>query len=226
MPNYRYENKFIIDKYTKELLKLKLKGLMKLDSHSLNDEVSYYISSLYFDDLDYSAYYEKEDGVEYRKKYRIRMYNNDIKTLKLECKYKDENMTYKKECKLNEKNYRLLINNQLDKIKLKDDLYKDFLIDYKLKNLKPSVIVDYERLAYIYPYSDVRITFDSSIASSKSFDSFLNKDRITNKCVDDNHIVLEVKYNNILPEHIKMILNEYNLGLSAISKYTLSVDYQ
>ena len=59
---YRYELKFIISDQAAELLKQQLRALMELDSHSISDECSYTIRSLYFDDINSSAYYDKLDG--------------------------------------------------------------------------------------------------------------------------------------------------------------------
>ena len=225
MPSYRYENKYVINKYIYESLRRDLSLVMKLDPHSISKDISYNISSLYYDDIDDSAYIEKVDGVEYRKKYRIRIYNGDIDTCKLECKYKDENMTYKQDCKLNKKNLEYLLKGEFNKIKFKDELLSKFIIDSKLYKLKPSVIVDYARLAYIYPYSEVRITFDSLIKSGK-YDDFINRDIVRVDCLESDQIVLEVKYNEMLPEHIQTILNQYNLTLGSLSKFALCEEFK
>lgn len=225
MNNYRYENKYIVDSYTYELLSRQLKMLMKMDSHSINDNYSYEIRSLYYDDLDNSAYHEKVDGIEFRKKYRLRMYNNDTKTIKLECKFKDANMTKKLDSKLSERNAKYLVKQEYDKIKLKDEFYLDFLRQVKTKNLKPKVIVDYKRLALTYPASDVRITFDYNLKSSNSVLSYFEANINRTDCFEENEIVLEVKYNEFLPDVIQGILNQYNLRSVAISKFATCVDY-
>lgn len=225
MPNYRYENKYIIDEYTAELLKIQLKSLMKLDSHSLNDDVSYEIRSLYYDDLENTAYYDKVNGVEFRSKYRLRMYNNDPKTVKLECKYKDDNMTRKVSCKMSQRNSKYLINKEYEKIKFNNTLYKKFIRDIKYNNLLPYVIVDYSRLALTYPVNEVRITFDSKLKSSNDINSFFEDNINRTDCFNTNQIVLEVKYNMYLPDTLQMVLNQYNLNSCAISKFATCVDY-
>lgn len=225
MPNYRYENKYIISEYTATLLKIQLKSLMQLDSHSISDDVSYEIRSLYYDDLDNNAYFDKVNGVEFRSKYRLRMYNCDPKTIKLECKYKDDNMTRKTACKMSKNNSKHLINKDYEKIKYNNTLYKKFLRDVKYKNLHPYVIVDYSRLALTYPVNDVRITFDSNLKSSNKIDSFFDENINRTDCFNKDEIVLEVKYNMYLPETLQMILNQYDLRSCAISKFATCVDY-
>ncbi|MBR0386063.1 MAG: VTC domain-containing protein, partial [Erysipelotrichaceae bacterium] len=93
---YRYELKYEISAATAEMLKHQLRCLMSPDSHSVCDEYSYDIRSLYFDNPDSSAYFEKLNGEEFRKKYRMRFYNGDDSYIAMECKYKHENMTYKR----------------------------------------------------------------------------------------------------------------------------------
>lgn len=226
MSNYRYENKFIIDYGKAVRLKKQLSGIMKLDSHSLNDEVSYYIRSLYFDNIDDDAYSEKVDGVEFRKKYRLRMYNFDSKSIKMECKYKDERMTRKEDCKVGKTTAQKIIDGKYYDVTTKNEFLQRFLLDAKLNYLKPAVIVDYARLAYVYPYSDTRITFDFQLKSLAKVESFFSQEEARVDCFEPNQVVLEVKYNQQLPDHIQSILNQYNLTLTAISKFATCSEYK
>ena len=79
---FRNEWKYLISTSEKEMLTLRLKPFLQPDPHA--GEGGYYIRSLYFDDYWNSAYAEKEAGVLMRKKYRIRIYNNNDKFIKLE----------------------------------------------------------------------------------------------------------------------------------------------
>ena len=72
MRKYRHELKFIISTQMAEILKQRLSLIMDVDTHSIYEDNTYLIRSLYFDDIKSTAYYEKLDGVEFRKKYRIR----------------------------------------------------------------------------------------------------------------------------------------------------------
>ena len=77
---YRHELKFKISNAAAEVLKQKLRLIMKTDNNAYYKDGSYLIKSLYFDDINSTSYYEKMDGVLYRKKYRIRIYNNSDKS--------------------------------------------------------------------------------------------------------------------------------------------------
>lgn len=217
---YRNEIKFTISNNIATILKQRLALLLKIDENSTQEDNSYYIRSLYFDDENSSAYYEKIDGVKYRKKYRIRIYNNDLSFIRLECKYKHENMTSKEQVLIDKNICDKIINGSIDKIDTKENkLLEKFLIDFKVQKLKPSVIVDYNRLAYIYHVSEVRITFDSKIKSGLYNYNLYDADSLTYSVIDDDDVVLEVKFNEILPESIAIILSTVPMLRQAYSKF-------
>lgn len=222
MRKYRNEIKFIINKNVATILKEKLKLIMDVDSNSVNEDNSYFIRSLYFDDENQTAYNEKIEGVEYRKKYRIRVYNDDYSFIRLECKYKHENKTSKDQILINKKICDRIIEDRLEGAIPKDDnLLCKFLVDTKLKKLKPSVIVDYKRIAYTYPISDVRITFDSNIKSGLYNYNIYDKNATTYPVIDENEVVLEVKFNEVLPSAIAIILSSVPMFRQAFSKFAM-----
>jgi hypothetical protein len=221
---YRHEIKFIISKQMSLILKQRLALAMNVDKNSVNLDNTYFIRSLYFDDINSTAYYEKIDGVLYRKKYRIRIYNNDSSFIRLERKWKHNNMTSKDQLKISKENCINLLTNQFDNIDkelLNNSLMKEFITDIKVFGLKPSVIVDYKRLAYTYHISEVRITFDERIKSGLYNCNLFNINRITYDVIDNNEVVLEVKFNEVLPEHISIILQTIPMYRQAVSKFAL-----
>lgn len=220
MRKYRNEIKFIINKNMAEVLKQRLSLIMDVDTNSVNSDNSYYIRSLYFDDEDSNAFYEKLDGVEYRKKYRIRIYNLDDKFIRLECKYKHNNMTSKDQILITKEECSKIIDSKVDGFKLeKDNLLNQFLVDYRLNRLKPCIIVDYNRLAFTYHVSDVRITFDSKIKSGLYNYNLFDENACTYSVIDDSEVVLEVKFNEVLPEAIAIILSTVPTFRQAFSKF-------
>lgn len=221
MRKYRNEIKFVINKDSAEILKNKLSLFMDIDSNANLEDNSYLIKSLYFDDLYSNAYYEKIDGVEYRKKYRIRLYNNDFNFIRLECKYKHENKTSKDQVLIDKLVCDKIINNNIDDLELDSGLLSNFLVDSKLKGLKPAIIVEYKRLALTYPVSNVRITFDSHIRSGKYNYDLYEEDIDTYKVLDDNQVVLEVKFDEILPEQIAIVLSTIPMVRQAFSKFAI-----
>ena len=218
---YRYELKFVISESTAELLKRQLRNVMYLDSHSISEEYSYDIRSIYFDDIYASALREKVNGEEYRAKYRIRMYNYDPSYLSLECKHKDENMTYKESCRVSREVAEALIKKQYMRISSRNSFINRFLSDAISRNLVPSVIVDYRRLAFTYPVSEVRITFDEELRSGRYSSEFFDKDISTIAMYPDGVCVMEVKCNEYIPQHILAILNSVPKLRQAVSKFAI-----
>ena len=220
MRKYRNEIKFIINESDAIILKQRLSLIMNLDVNSKNEDNTYLIRSLYFDDCDSTAYYEKIDGVEFRKKYRIRIYNFDDSFIRLECKYKHDNMTSKDQMLIDKDICSKIIEGRLENVDLsRDCLLTKFAIEHQLKHLKPSIIVDYKRLAFTYPVSDVRVTFDSEIKSGLYNYNLFDKAATTVDVIDNRQMVLEVKFNEILPESIAIILTTVPSFRQAFSKF-------
>ena len=219
MSKYRHELKFTISDNQAEILKTRLNLALNKDKNGYFEDGSYLIKSLYFDDIESTSYYEKMDGVLYRKKYRIRMYNDDDKYIRLEAKLKHNMLTSKKQTLISKDVYSKIIDGNIKDIETDDKLLLEFLNDIRTKHLIPSVIVEYHRLAYIYPVSEVRITFDSHIKSGLYNYELFDKKRPSYEVIDDGYQVLEVKFNEILPLHIATILSTVPLCREAVSKF-------
>ena len=218
---YRHELKFKISNSAAEVLKQKLSLIMGKDKNAYFKDGSYLIKSLYFDNINSDSYYEKMDGVLYRKKYRIRIYNDDDSFIRLEKKMKHNNMTAKEQILISKDIYSKIINGKINEIKDPKGLLLEFLNECRTKGLIPSIIVEYHRTAFIYPISDVRITFDANISSGLyNYDLFDKKMPMYN--VDEKgKQVLEVKFNEILPLHIANILNDIPSCREAVSKFAI-----
>jgi hypothetical protein len=222
---YRHELKFIISCAQAEILKYKLSLLMDVDTNSSNEDNTYFIRSLYFDDVYNSAYYEKVDGLEKREKYRIRIYNFDDSFIRLERKEKNRDLTHKEQTKLTKEECNNILKGNYDLVDTsKCKLLEDFVLKQKLNDIKPDVIVDYRRLAYTYDVEDVRVTFDENIKSGRFNYDLFDKDILTFDVLEPNESVLEVKFNNYIPNHIaKVIMTIPSIRL-AISKFALCKD--
>lgn len=217
---YRYELKFLLNSSYAEILKYRLSLFMEVDENSIDDK--YFIRSLYFDDIYDTAYYEKIDGLEEREKYRIRYYNFDKSYIVLEMKGKKNFLTYKRQVKITEKDYNNIIDKDYDKINTKDKpVLEEFINKAKRKNLIPSIIVDYKRLAYTYPVEDVRITFDEDVSSGKFNYDLFSEEVEPYRVIGPNEVILEVKYNNSFPKILNKVLQSVPMTRIAISKFAM-----
>ncbi len=220
----RHELKYSISPTQAAYLKDQLAKIMTLDRNALKDK-SYTVRSLYFDTIDSSAFYDKMDGIEFRKKYRIRYYNFDESFIRLECKEKMDNMCYKTQFRISKEMALMVMKKDLHNIPLtEDNLFTDFVMDLKLKNLVPSIIIDYKRIAYVLDALEVRITFDEQV-TTRCFDlDFFSRRFVNQSIFSPEEVILEIKYNSILPIHIHHLLNSVVVNNQAISKFALGRD--
>ena len=94
-------------------------------------------------------------------------------------------------------------------------------LEFAQRALKPAVIVDYTREAFVFPMEDVRVTFDKNVRTGlRSVDMF-NAGIPTYPVIDDYGMVLEIKFNRFLPTYIRSLLQLEASQRSAISKYVL-----
>ena len=218
----RHELKFFITPGQYEVLSRTLRALLHTDPHG-DENGRYHIRSPYFDTIDDDALSDKVNGTANRDKYRIRIYNFSDKVIKLECKTKVGSLISKRSISIP----RLLCEQlmagdpaglETTRSGLLNDVYREMTINL----LRPVVLVDYVREAYLHPAEEVRITFDkqlrSGLFSHELFDPYVP----TIPPFDNNEIILEVKYNRALPSYIRDLLSTYCQGAcpSAISKYT------
>ena len=215
---YRNELKFIINAHQKNVMANKLSNICQRDSFSDADG-GYLISSLYFDDYNQSAFFDKLSGIRDRKKFRIRVYNYQFDVIKLERKIKRENVIEKTHIQLSREEYDTLVGGDASFLRDKDDVVaKDFYLNYRTKNLRPRLVVEYRREAFVYPYGDVRITFDTLLkAGVFQKDLFSNGYMISANPHDQ--IILEVKYTGYFPDVVRNIIQINNLHKQSSSKY-------
>ena len=222
---FRHEFKYLCTDAQLTILKTRLMGIMAKDSHVGPDGV-YHIKSLYFDDRNDRCYWENEDGVAPREKYRIRIYENNPEQINLECKRKENDKIHKTSCPLTMEQFEYLAYG-------KGNLSFDSLppLAQKLQVLRlttgmiPKVIVEYERTPYVYKNGNVRITFDRNITSSGQVDQFFNAEVKKRPILSAGTQLLEVKYDEYLPDPIYHALMLDNMQRTNFSKYYLCRKY-
>ena len=218
----RQELKHALNQGDYYLLRNKLKYLMKSDPHT-NEDGKYVIRSVYFDNLDNKVLTEKKEGLYKRDKFRFRMYNLNTDYINLEKKSKRNNVTFKEKCTVCASEYERIRNGQIEWMEQDSrPLVQELYLQMKLLQLKPVTIVDYEREVFIYPYGNVRVTFDSNIRTSHRNVDFLNPNVHMVPALDPNIVILEVKYDEFIPDFIKTILQVSDRRKDTYSKYYLS----
>ena len=214
---FRHENKYKVNLCDLLIIKSRLKQFAQLDSHSGADG-AYTVKSLYFDNYLDTALREKTDGVSRREKFRIRFYDNDTSFIRLEKKSKINNLSSKESVGISEDECRKIINGDIDfLLKSPSPLLRELYAKMKFRLLRPRSIVVYKRQCYIYPSGNVRITFDTNIRGSCSVTEFLSPEiSLLPMC---SHSILEVKWDEYLPEIIKKSVSLNARQHTAFSKY-------
>lgn len=188
-----------------------------------NKEYGYRIRSLYFDSINNCDYYSKMNGEEIRKKIRLRIYDTNTDTVKLEIKRKlnisqiKETVTISREdaIKLINKDYSVLLkyDNQTA-----NSAYNIMTTD----QYQPVVLVDYNRIAYIHNENNIRVTLDSDIRSNEFDFNMFSEDVIMTPIVDYYSALLEVKFDGELFCWISQALTGLDTTNQSLSKYCSS----
>ena len=218
----RHELKFFISPLQYEVLRRTLRATLNPDPHG-DENNQYHIRSLYFDTVFDSALYDKVNGTADRDKYRIRIYNFSDRMIRLECKSKYRDLISKRSVRISRDLAEQLISADPTGLEsTASGLVSDVFREMRVNLLHPVVIVDYLREAYLHPAEEVRITFDMQLRSGLGRVDMFNPDVPTVPPFDHNEIILEVKYNRVLPPYIESILTSALMdgaARSAISKY-------
>jgi hypothetical protein len=202
-PQLRHEHKYPLTFIEYQILKKKLAIVLKPDEHAGPDG-RYHIRSLYFDDFKNSALFEKQSGIANRSKYRIRIYNYSDQIIKFERKTK-LNQYIRKDCvRLTREDADRVIVGDVDFIAdSENDLLRELYLKVRNNFLRPTVIVDYLREAYVHPVGNVRITFDTDLHTHLGPVDFFSSECSTTRIHQDHCITLEVKFDDVLPLHIR-----------------------
>lgn len=214
----RVEKKYLINPVDMAELKGRLSYYMEADPH--NGLNGYLVRSVYFDSLYDRDYQEKMDGLDNRKKIRLRVYDPKAETVKLELKEKSSNMQRKQSLEITRDQALKLLEGNLSvlldmNIPLATKLYSIMM----LGTYRPKCIVEYDRFAFILPENNTRITFDSNLRTSESDIDLFTNGATLYPVGDVNDITLEVKYDQFLLSNVKHALS-HKMGTEiSSSKY-------
>ncbi|HWR20099.1 MAG TPA: polyphosphate polymerase domain-containing protein [Clostridia bacterium] len=224
---FRHELKYYLNQGDYELMSKRLRLTMEQDRFAKLREGEYFIRSLYFDDINDSAFRQKLAGDNYRDKYRLRIYNLRDDVIKLERKHKEQNYILKESINLNRTEAESIIAGDYNVLLNREEPFaRRMYRTFKTAPYKPCVLVDYMREAYTFSVEDVRITFDKNVRTGyRSIDLF-NPNVITYPAISDYDMVLEVKFNRYLPTYVRSLLQTGAHARSAISKYCLCRKYE
>ena len=216
---FRKELKYVIGDNDFYVINHNLKDLIERDSNCKND--FYTISSIYFDTYNKTSYRQVKDGISERWKYRIRYYDYKDTYIKLEKKHKINNYTNKTSIRISRKELRDILNN---KIKVKSNnppLLNEFIIKMQSELLRPIIFIEYDRIPYVYKTGNVRVTLDFNLRYSDRFNNLFSKNKKFHYLGDK---ILEIKYNELIPDFVRFRLELNHLEQISYSKFNNCID--
>lgn len=215
--DYRHEWKHEINQADLLALRQRLRAVARPDPHAADG--TYKIRSLYFDNAADKALREKLDGVSRREKFRIRYYNGDTSVIHLEKKSKLGGLGKKQSADLTTAQAQAIADGHLDWMPdSPDELVWELYAKMRMQGLRPKIIVDYTREPFVFGPGNVRVTLDYNIRTGFCCQDFLNPACITIPA-GDAPIILEVKWDNFLPDIIRDVVQLPGRRVTAFSKY-------
>lgn len=218
MSAMRYELKYEVNEAVLPLLRARLRAVMQPDRHSGPD--GYLVRSLYFDDLDCAAYRDKLNGNPERSKLRLRYYNGDESYIVLENKEKLGRMTRKTAQEVSREVALAMVNGGRERcLEARGAVMDQFLARGGTRSLKPRVLVDYRRTAFVHSVSNVRITLDEKVSTGLYRTDLFDREAARLPVLDPGRAVVEVKFDHFLPDHLDAALRDIPMVRLAVSKY-------
>lgn len=212
----RHEWKHRIDTAGLLALWARLGAVLQRDPHALGG--SYQVRSLYFDNLADKALREKLESVNHREKFRLRFYNGDLSLLMLEKKTKTNGLCGKAQTPLSVEEARALLEGRHQEFGASSPLLGELRRKIDNQGLRPKAIVEYTREPFLYGPGNVRVTLDYNIRTALSPAGFLDPGCVTLPAADAP-VILEVKWDEFLPDLVRDLVQLPGTRTSAFSKY-------
>ena len=223
----RHEEKYLCPESWLITLEHRLGEFLQPDENQ--KEGSYSIRSLYFDTENDRLYLEGLDGLGKKDKYRLRIYNGSPKLIKLEKKTTVAELKKKLSTVVDKSFVESVLgddieNDETEMPDIENFALQEFYFLEKSELLRPKIIVDYVRTAFVSELGDIRITMDRNIRTTDRIGDFFEENTAMIPLLPEGIHLLEVKYNGVFPGYLARLLNIGNLERLSFSKYVLCRD--
>ncbi|MEK7507176.1 MAG: polyphosphate polymerase domain-containing protein [Patescibacteria group bacterium] len=228
---YRFEFKYELNPKQAYFIEKDIKRFgMKPDLNIISGDGEYFVTSLYYDSYDLSDYQDKAGGFLKRKKFRVRIYEPHLDKSSfvwVEIKNRFGSQNLKTRIKLSRLEFDQFLKNGARTLLLKKwdngELAKknEILWNFIKSSVKPKVLVRYKRKAFVDDLENIRITFDSDLETCKKLDFNYTAWMVP---VSPRKLVVEVKYDYIMPYWFRALVEKYDLKADTYSKYEKSLE--
>ncbi|MFG1695187.1 polyphosphate polymerase domain-containing protein [Nonomuraea sp. NPDC049309] len=226
----RYEIKYLLDAAEAGELRAEIENLLDRDRHSGDN--GYGIWSVYYDTRRLRFYWEKIEGLKFRRKLRIRHYGDRFQVtgdtpVFVEIKQRVNRVTQKRRVRLPYRDAIALCDGRA--MVAHDPSQRAFLeevLDLVCRlDLRATAMTGYQRHAYVGRGADVglRVTFDHRVRG-RDRDFHLGADAENRFIVPPSKVIMEVKANERVPYWLTDLTAKRNLQVIRVSKYCQSVE--
>lgn len=229
----RYELKYVLTRRQYEQVGQRLVDYMVPDAYG-DGGGRYLVTSLYYDTVDYKAYWDKIDGHRFRRKVRIRVYGDQLVTADTLCfveiKQRTNRTLQKKRVEIPYSEAVALCGSGerpgpapgSDRAVVEEVQYL-----YHTLQLQPACVVSYDRQAFNGEEYDpgLRITFDTNLQCRTHELTLESQSYVKNHYfVPPQWCVMEIKVNDRVPYWLTEVVNKYRCTLRRISKYCQALE--
>ncbi|MEU7825504.1 polyphosphate polymerase domain-containing protein [Catellatospora sp. NPDC049133] len=226
----RYEIKYLVPTERLAAIRAELRARLDLDSHAT--EGGYGVWSVYYDTRLLRFYWEKIEGLRFRRKIRVRHYGDrfdidDDTTVYVEIKQRVNRVTQKRRVAMPYGDARLLCDGrQMVRHKPgQTGFIQEVLGLVQGLDLRPVAMTGYQREAYVGRDADLglRVTLDHRVRGrDREFD--LGSAAENRLIIPASLSVLEVKANDRVPYWLTDLAARAELSVVRVSKYCQSVE--
>ncbi|MCA2211251.1 polyphosphate polymerase domain-containing protein [Jidongwangia harbinensis] len=226
----RYEIKYLLPSTDVPAVREELSGRMDADSHG--GRRGYGVWSVYYDTPDLRFYWEKIEGLRFRRKLRIRHYGDrstigDDTTVYVEIKQRVNRVTQKRRVALPYRSARELCDRRVlvDHDPAQRAFVEEVLELVSGLDLRPVAMTGYQREAFVGRDADagLRVTLDHRVRG-RDRDFHLGADAANRLIVPGRLAVAEFKANERVPYWLTDLAARSNLSVVRMSKYCQSVE--
>jgi SPX domain protein involved in polyphosphate accumulation len=229
----RFELKYLVTLAQAEHFRKDLLAYLVPDDNG-DGAGKYALASLYYDSPDYRCYWEKVDGLRFRRKLRIRSYvaAQDLQPetpVFVEIKQRVDRVTQKRRVLLPYHSALALCNERsvaVEGAHSQDLPVLNEIAAYAWQNnLRPASIVRYQRQAFMGTHHDIglRVTFDTDLRYQVA-SLHLHQTPASIPMLPPEWVVMEVKVNERIPYWLTELVAAHNLSLVRMSKYCRSLE--
>lgn len=247
MIEHRFEFKYLLNPITaRQAERFVVHQGLNPDPLAPSTDGSYYVTSLYFDNVKQSDYYDKKGGFLSRTKVRLRTHNPilnyDTKKSWLELKSRHDAMIKKIRCPIDQRELKTLLLEgpvilwrSISKEKQAD--LAPILWEIIETQRIPKMLVRYLRRAYVGQFKGdrIRVTFDfgTEISPVSFLTGLLAGEKLPGRRKELSHgwlsaeprqVILEIKATRSLPGWFGNLVRILELERVSVSKYARSVE--